>query len=62
MKQLKTQEERDQRICDLHRKAMAMWPEIEKIIDELKLLGPHSLDRDNALLNTRDWLDQLSRR
>jgi len=57
-----SQDERDQRINELHRKAMTMWPKIENIIDELKCLGEHSLDRNNALMNTREWLDQLSKR
>ena len=57
-----SQDERDQRIRELHSKALAMWPKVEDIIDELKCLGEHSLDRNNALLNTREWLDQLSRR
>lgn len=57
-----TQAERDRRINELHQKASSMWPKIESIIDELKLLGPHSLDMDNALLNTREWLEQLSKR
>lgn len=57
-----SQDERDQRINELHRKAMSLWPKIENLIDELKLIGPHSFDGDNALLNTREWLDQLSKR
>lgn len=57
-----SQNERDKRIRELHEKARAMWPKLEDIIDELKCLGEHSLDRNNALLNTREWLDQLSRR
>ncbi len=62
MNNLKSQDEIDARIDKLHREAMSMWPKIEEIIDELKALGEHSLDRDNALLNTREWLDQLSKR
>lgn len=57
-----SQDERDQRINELHRKVSAMWPKIENIIDELKCLGEHSFDRHNALLNTREWLAQLSKR
>lgn len=57
-----SQDDRDQRINELHRQAMAAWPKIEQIIDELKVLGPHSFDAENALLNTREWLDQLSKR
>lgn len=57
-----SQSERDQRIDELHRQAMAMWPGIEQIIDELKVLGPHSFDGDNALTNTQEWLNQLSKR
>lgn len=34
-----TQAERDRRINELHQKASSMWPKIENIIDELKLLG-----------------------
>lgn len=52
----------DRRIQLLHEKVRTFWPRIESIIDQLKALGPHSLDGDNALLNTREWLDQLSRR
>ena len=58
----KTQDEKDHRINELHAEAHRMWPKIEKLIDELKGLGPHSLDRWNALLNTREWLDGLSKR
>jgi len=46
----------------LHHKALGIWPKVEKIIDELKYLGGHSFDGNNALLNTREWLDQLSKR
>lgn len=62
MKVYKTQEARDQRIRELHEKAGDMWPKLEGIIDELKGLGPHSHDRDNTLLNVREWLKQLSQR
>ena len=58
----KTQAEKDKRIQKLDDEARNMWPKIEKIIDELKGLGPHSLDGDNALMNVREWLQQLSRR
>lgn len=61
MKEL-TQEQKDDRIRELHGDALKLWPKIEKIIDELKLLGPHSLDSNNALLNTEDWLQQLAGR
>ena len=53
---------KDERIRELHQEAGKHWPMIEAIIDELKSLGPHSLDGDNALLNVRDWLYQLSKR
>jgi hypothetical protein len=52
----------DARIRELHAEAREMWPKLERIIDELKHLGPHSLDGNNALLNVREWLSQLSRR
>lgn len=58
----KTQEQRDRRINELHGKAQKMWPQLEKLIDELKALGPHSLDGTNALSNTRQWLKDLSQR
>jgi len=57
-----SQDERDQRIRELHREVLSIWPELENIIDELKFLGHHSLDGNNALLNTREWLEQLSKR
>ena len=58
----KTQEKRDRRINELHGQAQKMWPQLEKLIDELKQLGPHSLDGTNALSNTRQWLKDLSQR
>lgn len=61
MKEL-TQEQKDERIRELHSDALKLWPQIEKIIDELKLLGPHSLDSNNALLNSAEWLEQLADR
>lgn len=61
MKEL-TQEQKDERIRELHSGALKLWPKIEKIIDELKFLGPHSLDNNNALLNTAEWLNQLAGR
>ena len=57
-----TPEARDARIRELHAEAGRLWSQIEKIIDELKNLGPHSLDRSNALMNVREWLGQLARR
>lgn len=57
-----TQAQRDKRINALHEKAGKMWPDLEKLIDELKRLGPHSLDGNNALTNTRQWLKDLSQR
>jgi hypothetical protein len=57
-----SQGERDERIRELHTEAFSMWPKLEELIDELKMLGSHSLDGDNALLNTREWLAQLSKR
>lgn len=58
----KTQDARDARIRLLHDKAAKHWPELEAIIDELKMLGPHSFDGDNGLANVRQWLAQLVRR
>lgn len=52
----------DKRIDALHSKAAKHWPELEKIIDELKACGPHSLNGDNAISNVRQWLRDLSRR
>lgn len=59
---MKSQEQRDSRINALHAEAQKMWPKLEKLIDELKQLGPHSLDGTNALSNTRQWLKDLSQR
>lgn len=56
------QDKVDERIRDLHLQAIEIWPRIEAIIDELKSLGPHSIDGENALINTREWLRQLSKR
>lgn len=57
-----TQEKRDSRINELQAEAQMMWPKLEKLIDELKQLGPHSLNGTNALANTRQWLKDLSQR
>ena len=46
----------------LHSKAIRRFGELKDIIDQLKNLGPHELDGDNALLNVREWLESLSRR
>jgi|AZIH01.1.fsa_nt_gi hypothetical protein len=62
MKEQVTQEQTDTRIRELHNQFIKMRPQIESIIDELKSLGPHSVDGENALLNTQDWLEQLSKR
>lgn len=53
---------RDDRIAALHRSANSIFPQLEEIIDELKTLGRHSLDGDNALMNIREHLRQLSSR
>ena len=58
----KTQDQRDARINELHTEAQKIWPKLEKVIDELKRLGPHSLDGTNALQNSRQWLKDLSQR
>ena len=52
----------DARIQRLYAEARTMWPKIETILDELKALGPHSLDGNNALMNIREALAQLSGR
>lgn len=62
MKTPKTQQPRDDRIREIHADAGQLWPKIEAMIDELKMLGPHSLDGDNALMNLRYWLRDLSQR
>jgi hypothetical protein len=62
MKTLKTQQQRDDRIRQIHADAGRYWPKLEEIIDELKALGPHSQDRDNARLNVREKLRDLSQR
>lgn len=56
------QEKRDSRINELHAEAQKMWPKLEQLIDELKTLGPHSINGTNALANTRQWLKDLSHR
>lgn len=55
-------QDKDSRIQALHADAKKMWPKLEAIIDELKGLGLHSQDGNNALLNIREWLAQLSKR
>lgn len=57
-----TQDEKDERINHVHAELLKMFNDIEICIDELKSLGDHSLNGDNALLNTREWLQQLSKR
>lgn len=52
----------DLRIVQLHAIALSECGKLEKLIDELTALGPHSLDRDNALMNTKERLAQLARR
>ncbi|MFN4266378.1 MAG: hypothetical protein ACK4F8_11610 [Aquabacterium sp.] len=56
------QAKRDKRIQELHAEAKKHWPQLEKIIDELKSCGPHSQDGNNALANVRQWLRDLSTR
>lgn len=51
MANIKTQDDRDNRIRVLHEQAGKHWPKLESIIDELK-----------SLANVRDWLKQLSHR
>lgn len=57
-----SQAKNDKRIEQLHAKAAKHWPELEQIIDELKMCGAHSLDGKNALSNIRQWLRDLSQR
>lgn len=57
-----TQADKDSQIRELQQRASGLWPTMEGIIDDLKALGPHSKDGDNALANTREWLEQLSKR
>lgn len=52
----------DLRIEQLHAVALSECSKLAKLIDELKTLGPHTLDRDNALSNVREHLAQLVRR
>ena len=52
----------DVKIEMLHRSALEHFSNIEKIIDELKALGNHSLNGNNALMNVREHLSQLSER
>lgn len=59
---MKTQQQRNRRIDTLHSQVGELWPKLEKIIDEMKSLGPHSLNYNNALMNTRQWLKDLSQR
>ena len=53
---------RDERIRELHSRACGLFPQLESIIDELKILGPHSIDGDNARMNVGDWLKMLAKR
>lgn len=55
-------QDNDKRIEQLHVQAAKHWPELERIIDQLKQCGPHSLDGGNALSNVRQWLRDLSQR
>jgi hypothetical protein len=57
-----TQSKNDKRIEQLHVKAAKHWPELEKLIDELKSCGQHSVNGNNALDNVRQWLRELSKR
>ncbi|GLQ00622.1 MULTISPECIES: hypothetical protein [Methylophaga] len=53
---------KDIRITELHEQALDLFAGMERIIDELKGLGEHSLNGNNALLNVREQLSQLSER
>ena len=61
-KEDEAQDRKDDRINEIHSELLKMFNDIEICIDELKSLGNHSLNGGNALLNTRDWLQQLSKR
>ncbi|MDC9725512.1 MAG: hypothetical protein PSN44_06295 [Gammaproteobacteria bacterium] len=52
----------DVKIDDLHIDALEHINKLEKIIDELKNLGNHSLNNNNALLNVQEHLAMLSER
>lgn len=45
---------------ELHQEALAIFPKLEQIIDELKAIEP--VEDLNALPNIEDWLGQLSSR
>lgn len=53
---------KDVKITELHEHALEVFSKVEKIIDELKELGEHSLNGNNALMNVREQLAQLSER
>jgi hypothetical protein len=57
-----SQKDKDQTIRERHQQASVLWLKIEATIDDLKALGPHSLDGDNALMNVQERLNQLSKR
>lgn len=59
---VKTQQQTDRRIDTLQSEAAKLRSKLEKIIDEMKARGPHSINGDNALMNTREWLKNLSQR
>jgi hypothetical protein len=56
------QAKNDARIEQLHAQAAKYWPQLEKIVDELKTCGRHSLNGDNALQNVRESLRDLAQR
>lgn len=58
----KPQSKIDRRIDTLQLEARRLQPKIEKIVAELKALGPHSVNGDAALQDTQTWLKALSRR
>jgi hypothetical protein len=57
-----TQSKNDECIEQLHVKTAKHWPELEKLIYELKCCGQHSVNGNNALDNVRQWLRDLSKR
>jgi hypothetical protein len=53
------QAERDKQIMKMYTETEEIWPRLERIIDKLKVLGPHSVAEDDALVNVRAQLHRL---
>lgn len=58
----KSQAQIDRRIDTLQLEAKKLWPKLERMLDELKALGPHSVSGTAPLDSTRQWLADLSKR